>query len=357
MEPNAPPSHGNLPPQFRLDIAVSRGNAEQFELLRSGISPLFAIDAADASNRSSFRAEMTSYQFADIAISASRSSAAKYERAAQTIARGAVDNICLLVYSEGGCRFDAEGQSTEINPGDVCIFDMTRPSAVLASDFANLSVVLPRSFLESQLADIDGLHGKVLAKSNPLNAMLVNHLRTLYAQAPELNVSGVRAAAQGATALIAAFAGASASGREAIRNAAAANSLQAARRMIEANLHDRILGPDFICSQLGMSRAKLYRLFEPAGGVSQYILQRRMTWAYQSLIDPAQAHERVSTIAARYGFSDASIFSRAFRRAHGLSPTDFRDACARMNTVDTGHSFDNDFVAMRRWLLGPNVIR
>lgn len=356
MEPSPPPSHGNLPPQFRLDISVSRGNAEEFELLRSGISPLFAIDTV-AGDRASFRSRMTSYQFADIAISASRSSAARYERATQTIARGAVDNICLLVYSEGGCRFDAEGRSTEINPGDVCIFDMTRPSTVLASDFANLSFVLPRALLETQLANLDGLHGQVLAKPDPLNAMLVSHLRTLYAQAPALSVSGVRAAAQGATALIAAFAGASASGREAIRNAAAANSLQAARRIIEANLHDQVLSPDFICSQLGMSRAKLYRLFEPTGGVSQYILQRRMMRAYHNLIDPAHAHERISTIAARHGFSNASMFSRAFRQAHGVSPSDFREVCTRINPVDTAHPFDNDFATMRRWLLGPNVIR
>lgn len=357
MKPNATPQQGGLPTQFRLDISVARGNAQEFELLRSGLSPLFAIDAADRRERPSFRARMTSYQFADIALSASNTSAANYERTTQTIARSAVDNVCLLVYSQGGCRFGADGRSAEIHPGDVCIFDMTRPSTVQATDFADLSVVLPRALLGSQLADIDGLHGQVLAKSHPLNAMLVNHLRTLYAQAPVLSVSDVRAAAQGATALIAAFAGASENGREGIRKAAAASSLQAARRIIETNLHNRVLGPDFICSQLGMSRAKLYRLFEPTGGVSQYILQRRMARAYRSLIDPMQARERVSTIAARCGFSDASIFSRAFRQVHGQSPTDFRDACARIDTLDTGHSFDNDFATMRRWLLGPNAIR
>ena len=132
--------------------------------------------------------------------------------------------------------------------------------------------MLPRALVEPHLADIDRLHGLVLKKSSPLNAMLVSHLRTLFAQAHALSVSDAGAAMQGAIALIAASAGASANGRETIRSAAVAMSAQAARRTIEANLHDRDLGPDFICKRLGMSRAKLYRLFESAGGVSHYIL-------------------------------------------------------------------------------------
>jgi AraC-like DNA-binding protein len=355
MEPTATSPRGRLPAQFRLDLSVTPGNAREFELLRSGMSPLYAMDAPDARARASFRTKMTSYQFADIAIAATHSSAATFERTKQTIARSALDNILLLVYSEGGGRLDVEGRSAEVHPGDVCILDMTRRSALRLPDFTDLSVLLPRALLEPHLADLDRLHGLILERNNPLNAMLVSHLRTLFVQAPALSLSDVRAAAQGATALIAAFAGASANGRETIRNTAAATLLQAARRIIEANLHDRGLGPDFICRQLGVSRAKLYRLFEPAGGVSHFVQQRRMMRAYQTITNPAHARERIGTIAARCGFSDVSVFSRAFRQAHGVSPTELRDAFAGTETADIVLSGDGGFETMRRLLLGMNA--
>nr|WMC98984.1 AraC family transcriptional regulator [Aminobacter aminovorans] len=103
------------------------------------------------------------------------------------------------------------------------------------------------------------------------------------------------------------------------------------RRLIEANVPEPDLGPEFLCQRLGMSRAKLYRLFEPIGGVGAYIQQRRLTRAYHALTDPAQAHLYVGIIAARCGFGSASVFSRAFRQAFGLS----RPTCAPPITTPT----------------------
>jgi AraC-like DNA-binding protein len=319
------------------------------------MAPFYAVDAADRRTRTSFGVTMTSYQFADIAICGAHCSGANYERTKQTIARSGSDNICLVLYSEGGSRLDADGRSVEIRPGDVGIFDMTRPSTVQAPDFKNLTVVLPRSMLEPKIADIDSVHGLVLQRSSPLNAMLVSHLQTTYALAGALSLSDARAAAGVASALVAAFAGATTDGRNAIRHAAATASLQAARRTIDANLHDTNLGPAFLCRQLGMSRTKLYRLFEAYGGVSHYILERRLTRAYQSLLDPANAHESIGAIAARCGFSNVSVFSRAFRQSHGMSPSHLRDAFDRGEAIEATLPLSNDFTAMNSWLLGSSI--
>jgi AraC-like DNA-binding protein len=352
MEPTSTLSRARLPARFRLDVSVNPGSTREFELFRSGLSPLYELDAASPQARASFGVNMTSHQFADIAITASRTSAAMFERTKQTIARSSVDNIGLVVYANGGADLDVEGRSADVHPGDVCILDMTRPSALRTAECEDVSLVLPRALIEPHLADPGRLHGLLLKRPHPLNAMLVSHLRTLFAQASGLSVTDAHAATQGAIALIAAFAGASADGRETIRNAAVAVSAQAARRTIEASLHDPDLGPDFICQRLGMSRTKLYSLFESEGGVGQYILKRRMTRAYRDIVNPACAHERIGTIAARCGFSNASVFSRAFRQAHGASPRELRDALAGGTPADMALTLDNDFEAMSRWLLG-----
>jgi AraC-like DNA-binding protein len=343
------------PAQFGLKLSVTPGNAQEFDLWRFGMSPLFAMEPRDRRGRASFAVEATSYQFADVALSLGTSSAAVFKRTSQTIARSGLDNICLVVHLIGGCSLEIEGRSIEVHPGDVFIVDLTRHSSIRAPDYASLSIVLPRALVAPLLPNLDSLHGLVLPRSSPFNTMLVSHLQTLFAEVPALGLQEVSAAASGTAALVASLLGASANGRDATRQAASIASLQALRRVVEANLADPDLGPEFLCQQLGMSRATLYRLFESLGGVRRYIQQRRLTRAYQTITDPTHAGERVSTIAARYGFSSDSVFSRAFREAYGMSPTDLRGASRRGDAAGPGHSNDSAFIIMNRWLLGMDA--
>ncbi|HZO46250.1 MAG TPA: AraC family transcriptional regulator [Xanthobacteraceae bacterium] len=352
VEGSASQVPGTAPAPFCLEIAVTPGNGREFDLWRSGMSPLFALDAEHPSARPSFGAELTSYQFGDVAVSSGVSSAAIYERTEQTIARSGIDSIGLIVYLDGGCALDVEGHAEEVRTGDVCILDMTRESTVRSPAHKDVSIVLPRTLVEPNLADPEALHGRILRRASPLNTMLVNHLRTLIAQAPALGLSEADAAARATAALVAAFAGASTDGRETLVRFAATHALQTARRIIEANIENPELGTDFICRQLGVSRAKLYRLFEPIGGISYFIQQRRLRRACQDITDTRFVQERIGAIAARYGFSSVSVFSRAFRQAYGTSPSSLREEHSQARKADVSHSGDRAFELMKRWLLG-----
>jgi AraC-like DNA-binding protein len=73
-------------------------------------------------------------------------------------------------------------------------------------------------------------------------------------------------------------------------------------RFIEANLVSRDLSVAKISSTFGLSRATLYRLFEPVGGVACYIRSRRLVRARN---DP----DRTDCLA---GFQSIAAFNRAF---------------------------------------------
>jgi len=351
-----PGPQGTLPSQFRLDLSVAPGNAREFELWRSGMQPLFALDAGDAEARSSFAAGLTSYQFADVAIIAGGASATIFQRTPSIVARSGLDNICLLVYTQGGCALDVEGNAVGVHPGDVCFFDLLQPGTLRAPDYQSLTLILPRAALRPFVADIDGLHGRILRRSSPLNVILVRHLQTLFAEAPTLSAADGRAAANGTAALIAAFAGTSDQGREMIARSAPAASLLRFRQFIEAKLPDPDLGPESICRQLGVSRTTLFRVFESLGGVRRYILQRRLARAHRLIADPGQGQRRIGTIAFQCGFNSVSVFSRAFHQAFGLSPTELRGAADRDDRSDAALnvalSGEGGFGTMSRWLLG-----
>lgn len=345
------------PSQFRVDLSVAPGNAREFELWRDGLRPLFTMDALDAASRSSFAIEATSYQFSDVAIVSGHSSAALFQRDPLTIARGGLDHISLVIHTEGGCTLDVEGRSTEVHPGDVCFLDLSRQVTLRAPDYASLTLLLPRAALQPYVADLDALHGRILRKSRPLNAMLVGHLQTLFAQAPTLNAADGDAAAKGTAALIAAFAGASDDGREVIARSSSAATLLTIRQHIDKHLGDLDMGPESLCRQFGVSRATLFRAFEPMGGVRRHILQRRLARARRLITDPAGADQRVGAIALQCGFGNTSVFNRAFQRAFGMSPTELRATVGNGAFPETAFSGDQGFASMSRWLLGLDLGR
>jgi len=339
-------------PPNRLSLSISGSNAREFELWRSGHAPLFEMDAESAEARSYFSAGLTSYNLANVLIIDGYSSAETLDRSARTIARSNIDHISLTVHTQGGFGLEAEGRTSEVKTGDICVLDMTRRSRLRSSDYKSLTLVLPRALLEPHVADLDALHGRILPKGGSLNTMLAAHMRLLHAQAPLLDLPESHAAARGTAALVVAFAGASSDGRDMIAQAAAGASLEACRRMIETHLHDRRLGPEYLCDRLGVSRAKLYRMFEQLGGVTLYIQRRRLARAYRIIVDPMHGRERIGAIAARCGFGNASVFNRAFRQLHGLSPTELRIASTRGELDETELSGDQAYRTIGRWLHG-----
>ena len=85
-----------------------------------------------------------------------------------------------------------------------------------------------------------------------------------------------------------------------------------------------------------MSRATLYRLFEPLGGVSSYIQERRLARAYAALIHPAHRHRPIYDIAFDCGFASEAHFSRAFRLFFGLPPSELRAMGTAANHLPPG---------------------
>jgi acetamidase/formamidase/AraC-like DNA-binding protein len=94
---------------------------------------------------------------------------------------------------------------------------------------------------------------------------------------------------------------------------------------IERNLDDPGLAPSRVAQVEGISERYLQKLFEGVGdNFSHYVRERRLQRAWADLSKPAAAHQSISEIAYRYGFSDSAHFSRAFRHRFGLPPREFR---------------------------------
>ncbi|WP_084125014.1 AraC family transcriptional regulator [Demequina sp. NBRC 110054] len=84
---------------------------------------------------------------------------------------------------------------------------------------------------------------------------------------------------------------------------------------------------DDIAAEFFLSRRTVYHVFEDVGTTpSDYLRGRRLALAAARLTDPEFADVPIAEIAASAGFDDATTFTRAFRRQHGVTPREWRVA-------------------------------
>ncbi|MBF9066705.1 helix-turn-helix transcriptional regulator [Streptacidiphilus sp. NEAU-YB345] len=107
---------------------------------------------------------------------------------------------------------------------------------------------------------------------------------------------------------------------------------------IESTLGDPDLGPQAIADQNGVSLRYLHQLFQRQGTtVGRWIRSRRLDAARRELARPDALRREVSAVAARWGFTSASHFSRAFRETYGISPVQWRTQARAAAHSEQGH--------------------
>ncbi|MER6348081.1 AraC family transcriptional regulator [Streptomyces sp. NPDC001595] len=101
------------------------------------------------------------------------------------------------------------------------------------------------------------------------------------------------------------------------------------KAFVRRHLADPELTPGRIAAAHHISRSYLYRLFQAEGlSVASYIRDQRLRAAHRDLLDPALRGLPVHAVAARWGYPRPAEFTRAFRAAYGIPPSELRRQAA-----------------------------
>ncbi|UVK47519.1 helix-turn-helix domain-containing protein [Mesorhizobium sp. AR07] len=103
----------------------------------------------------------------------------------------------------------------------------------------------------------------------------------------------------------------------------AVTTARIAKTIVE-RLTDPDLTPAKLCRAAGISRSRLYRIFEPAGGVANYVRRKRLLKTRDALANSSD-RRTISSIAEAWGFADPSTYSRMFKLEFGVSPKEARE--------------------------------
>lgn len=94
---------------------------------------------------------------------------------------------------------------------------------------------------------------------------------------------------------------------------------------IDGRIGDYDLGERMIRSAFNLSRATLYRRFQPLGGIASFIRDKRLQLAHMHLRGNPTCS--LTWLLYEVGFSSERQFQRSFQARYGMSPANWRKSC------------------------------
>jgi AraC-like DNA-binding protein len=299
-----------------------------------------------------FAGEAQIFSLPDVMVSWVRSGASRLTRTAQMLAREGTDQILVVCYRSGSWTMESGGRTQRVEAGELGFVDLSKEVIIEAAAVENSSLAISRRKLEALVPFLNDAHCFV-RPNGPLPHLLVSVMDHVRAHGASMPLADSRAIADTIIQLSASCLEPLAHRRGA--GGATAVPLVAIKAGIEQKLLDPHLSPKSLLEEFGMTRSTLYRLFEPLGGVTAYITERRLHYALRILADPLQSRRRISQLAFDLGFSHASAFTRAFKDLFGLSPKDARALSAHARPRDAELKATPEVMALLSPIRDSNV--
>jgi AraC-like DNA-binding protein len=283
--------------------------------------PAFDFEVPASAASQAFTARTEIYCLPDITVSRDRTTAGKFTRTIEAIAARGTDQFLVICYTSGHFNVTVAGETKRVEAGEIVFIDLSQQVVIEAPMVENLSLAVSRRKLEAMVPFLNDAHGFV-REQDALAKLLRGMLEDVVANGPTMPIVDARGVTGALLQLVAACL--EPLSRKSVETGPgrSAVSLVAIKAFIEQRLLEPTLGPQTLLDAFGVTRSTLYRMFEPLGGVSAYIMQRKLSYAFRLLSDTLQPRRRISKLSTELGFSHPSAFTRAFKDTFGLSPKD-----------------------------------
>jgi AraC family transcriptional activator of tynA and feaB len=249
------------------------------------------------------------------------------KRTDRHVRQSAPDQLAVFVQRAGKGLLDAGDASAVFCGGELGLLDTSRPYEYRQSDVSDHNVLLidgPQIGLS-----VEGLRlAKEQLTRSPLYGLARRHFLTMCEQASDLAPDVMAMIGRSTVQLVGAMVVTAADGRDADAHLEQTLLVRLAA-YIDAHLQDPDLDAAQIAAAHYISVRHLYNVWaRDAGGptLGQSIIFRRLARARGRLAEGSPATLGINAIARQCGFTNVSHFSRRFRGAYGVSPTEWRAA-------------------------------
>ncbi|PVE97288.1 MULTISPECIES: helix-turn-helix domain-containing protein [unclassified Microbacterium] len=307
--------------------SVSSLIARNISEFRAAVSQSFVPLQVSSDGPDHFRGVIRGASVDEVHVTEVRATSHVVERTPELIARGDRSYFKVSLMLAGTGLLIQDDREAVLHPGDLAVYDTDRPySLVFDQDFRTMVVMFPKHLISLPSDMIGQLTAVRISGQEGLGGMVVPYLTQLAGNLDQLaGTTGARLAHSALDLVTTVFT------RELGLDEVSADPhralVQRIRSYIDRNLASTDLGPATIAAAHFISTRHLHGLFQEQGvTVSTWIRTRRLEQCRRDLLDPMLADRPVAAIAARWGFVDAAHFSRAFKAAFGVSPSEYRAA-------------------------------
>ncbi|MFF3956894.1 helix-turn-helix domain-containing protein [Streptomyces sp. NPDC001890] len=239
------------------------------------------------------------------------------------------NHVYLGVHVRGPVTVVHERARTLLEPNDLVFCDPARRHLLrFGEDCQMIFFRVPRCYLGVTESELDQVLGVPVRGGEGIGALASDFLTALAARAEfrrcTIGDRRARTAVHLLSVLVVELLEADTTDAADARYAAGNEMLSRIHAHIEEHLMDPDLSPESIARAHHISVRYLQKLFQNDGStVSQWVRQRRLE-SCRFELGRSTRRITMAAMAHRWGFSSPSHFSRTFRGAYGMSPTEWQ---------------------------------
>lgn len=293
---------------------------DQFAAWRQNFATM--LDFVEPSDTAAgFAGTQLLWDLGDLALAQISTNGLDFSSLAGHIRRDPIDHWLVTLIRDGRSQTTTPSRSFDGEAGSVQVHSLGRVFEGSVTDSEMLLLFVPRDFCRDMGWGLDMAEFTVLGGG--MGTLLADYLASLAQRLPTINVGDLPGLLGATRAMLQGCIAPCSDHLAEAHDPISATLLERARRFVQLHLFEPDLGTERLTRGLGISRSRLYRLFEASGGIVHYIQHRRLLAAHAALADPND-RRRILDIADEHGFGDGAEFSRAFRREFGYCPSEVR---------------------------------
>ncbi|WP_423836031.1 helix-turn-helix domain-containing protein [Streptomyces endophytica] len=315
--------------EFRSDDVAP---ADRFDFWREQVAGSFMPMEVLTDHLTDFAVSQRILELGAVRLRTTEHTPMTVRRTAQLVRRSDPEYYHLSLATSGITKVIHPGGDASYGVGDLILMDTSRPhhvemgSGESQDQVRGTGVFVPRGLLPLPAKGVEKLVNRRMSGREGVGALLAQFLTQVCRDSGSYQPSDGLRLGTVALDLVSALLAHALDAEDALAPETRRRALLLrVQGFIQQRLSEPDLTPSTVAAAHHISLSYLYRVFEDEEvTVAAWIRRQRLERARHDLADTALRHTPIHTIAARWGFPRAADFTRAFRTAYGMPPTNYR---------------------------------
>jgi len=300
--------------------------ADRAEVLNAAVAEHFVPARIDFSpDGPAVAGRMAVTELSDVTICSSTSTAVQMHRTSALTRDSFTPSVFMGLQIAGSCLITQRDNEVALRRGDLVVYESTTPWVIADVDGIRqhkFRVPLDRLALPADV--VRQICAVRLSPGHPITDLAATYFHRLALRPGLFDQPGGDAVSQPSIELLRAVITTHLDAAELAKESLHATLVVRIMEYVRSHLREPELSAGRIAAEHHISVRQLYRLLAAEGiSLGDWIPARRLEGCRKDLT--ASQNDPIFAIARRWGFTDASSFTRTFRTAFGVSPREWRE--------------------------------